>query len=80
MLFAAFFAATRHPPAENWTGRISFNGHFAVARFRLPVRFTLGTRAETLQAAGRRWRTKLYVDFVSIARGEHDVGHNGPGP
>jgi len=46
----------------------------------LLVRFTLGMRAETLQAAGQPLRTKLYVDFISIARREHDVGQNEPGP
>jgi hypothetical protein len=79
-MFAAFFATANTAWQKDQTGRISFNGHFAVARFRLLVRFTLGTRTETLQAAGRQWRTKLYVDFISIAHTEHDVGQNGPGP
>jgi hypothetical protein len=79
-VFPAFFAAADAAWQKHRTGRISFNGHFSVARFRLLVRFTLGMRAETLQAAGQRWRAKLYVDFISIARRERDVGQNGPGP
>jgi hypothetical protein len=77
MLFAAFFAATRHPWQKGRTSWISFNCYFTVVRIRRLVRFTLGTRAETLQAAGRARHAKLYVDFVSIARRDLDVGQNG---
>jgi hypothetical protein len=58
-MFAAFFAAPRHRPAER-SGPARF--HLTVICFHRLVPFTLGPRAETMQAAGWWRRTRILDD------------------